>query len=309
MPETALVRMDPHDLIAKAIGSGASVETLERLVSLAKDVRQTTAREAWFEAMSEFQRRCPAIKKDATAKIVSQRGGSYSYSYATLPTILEIVEPLLGELGLSLSWRQKHEGQAVSASCVVSHKLGHQEESGFITMPYTNDGGRMNPAQAVGSALTYARRYSLLAILGLAPEDDDDARSAGNGESADWRRGEDKSRRHAGGGGAAPSETSSRADDVSAGSREASDGDGTIGPTKVAELFPDPEKEKMLLDCQTLITSALKAKKATPQDVRDWKRTYLGKEDADPRECDKAALSDLRGYLRLRYAPPEEPPK
>src|SRR4030095_10791300 len=83
---------------------------------------------------------------------------------------------LLGQLGLSVSWRQKHDPHAVEASCVVAHKLGHQEETGFIAMPYGTD-GRMNPAQAVGSALTYARRYSLLAILGLAPEDDDDAES------------------------------------------------------------------------------------------------------------------------------------
>ena len=32
---------------------------------------------------------------------------------------------MLGERGLSVSWHQKHEGQAVHASCVIAHRFGH----------------------------------------------------------------------------------------------------------------------------------------------------------------------------------------
>jgi hypothetical protein len=46
-----------------------------------------------------------------------------------------------------------------------------------VAMPYPVADGRMNPAQALGSLLTYGRRYSYGAALGLPIEDDDDARS------------------------------------------------------------------------------------------------------------------------------------
>ena len=166
----AIARLDPQALLAKAIETGAGIDTLERLVTLAKDIRQVTAREAYFEAIAQFKRDCPRIKKDATAN-----AGQYSYSYATLDGILDTVDPLLSQVGLTVSWKQKHEGNAVHASCLITHKLGHQEESGFVAVPFETT-GRMNPAQRVGSAATYAKRYSLLAVLGLAPEDDDDAR-------------------------------------------------------------------------------------------------------------------------------------
>lgn len=280
--EIATRNIDPQALITKALDKGATVETLERLVALATTMRQVTAREAWFEAMSEFQRECPAIKKDASARIATRMGGVYSYTYATLPTILEVVEPLLGKLGLSVSWRQKHEGQAVSASCVVAHKLGHQEESGYITMPYLTDGGRMNPAQAVGSALTYARRYSLLAILGLAPEDDDDAQgTAVGGEKEIGPRVAPS---------AAPADSGQRLDP-----------DDPALVAEAEELFPDPEKDQLIQECGALIKSALVGKKIKQSDVREFKKTYLGDENADPTKCDVAALGDLHTYLKARF--------
>jgi ERF superfamily len=183
-PEIAMVRsIDPQALIATAIERGAPIETLERLVQLAKDVRQVTAREAYFDAMAQFKRECPRIKKDATAN-----AGSYSYAYATLDGILDVVDPILGRAGLTISWRQKHEGNFVAASCVITHRLGHQEESGYVPVPFDVT-GRMNTAQRVGSAATYAKRYSLLAILGLAPEEDDDAQGTTAGVNAPSPRG------------------------------------------------------------------------------------------------------------------------
>jgi ERF superfamily len=271
----ALARLDPQALISKAIEAGAGIDTLERLVTLAKDIRQVTAREAWYEAMAQFQQTCPAILKSKTAKIVTARG-SYSYSYATLEEILGVVQPLLGQLGLSVSWRQKHDPHAVEASCVVAHKLGHQEESGFIAMPYGTD-GRMNPAQAVGSALTYARRYSLLAILGLAPEDDDDAEGTAPESPTD------KPRAHR--------------------DPPPADLEWDAHREPAAPLFPDvdPERERLVAECTKIITAQLAAKKLTTKDVRAMKATYLQDENADPSKSDIGLLTELRAYLRSRF--------
>lgn len=177
--ESALARLDPQALITRAIESGTGIDVMERLVALAKDVREVQAREAWYEAMAEFQRRCPTVKKTTTAKIQTRGGASYSYRYAPLDEILSVAQPVMGELGLSASWRSKIEPDRVIVACRISHTLGHHEESGDIAMPIVStDGAGANPAQRVGIALTYAKRYALLGILGLAPEDDDDGGGA-----------------------------------------------------------------------------------------------------------------------------------
>ena len=173
--DVSLMRLDPQALIAKAIESGSGIDTMERLVALAKDVREVQAREAWYEAMAVFQARCPAIKKTATANIHTVKA-SYSYRFAPLDEITSVIQPVMGPLGLSVSWRSRIEPAQVVVSCRVSHTLGHHEESGDIAMPVMKgDGTGANDAQRVGIALTYAKRYSLLGIIGLAPEDDKDA--------------------------------------------------------------------------------------------------------------------------------------
>jgi len=172
----ALSRVEPQVLIQSAIDKGASVDTMERLVALAKDMRHEQAREAYYAAMAEFQRQCPFIPKSAKAQIRTRTGTGYSYQYAPLDVIMSKITPVMTPLGLSVSYRVKNEKTAVAAICRISHEFGHYEESGEVTMPIemsTEGGSGANPAQRVGIANTYARRYALLAITGLAPQGDD----------------------------------------------------------------------------------------------------------------------------------------
>ncbi len=175
---TALARIDTQALLLKAIESNAGIETMERLVALAKDMKAQMAREAWYEAMAAFQRECPAIKKTREATIPTRGGGGFSYSYAPLDEIVAVVQPILGAHGLSVSWRTRLEANQVIACCRISHVLGHSEDSGDTHIPIVQGDGGANPMQRVGIATTYARRYSLVSVLGLAPEDDDDGQAA-----------------------------------------------------------------------------------------------------------------------------------
>src|SRR5262245_7543688 len=177
---TALVRLDPQALIAHAVKANANIETIEKLVALAERVRAVQAREAWHHAIAEFQRQCPIIAKTKTARIPT-RSGAYTYTYAPLDEILRVVRPVMAPLGLSIAWKSgKVDGTSVSVVCQVAHRLGHVEDSGLVTVPVSigDDARGANPAQRVASAMTYAKRYSLLGILGLAPEEDDDADGA-----------------------------------------------------------------------------------------------------------------------------------
>lgn len=181
-PVMTIARLDPQKLIATAIEGGAEIGVLERLFALAKDYKAEQAKEAFYAAKAAFFKECPPIKKLSTAKITTKSGGHYSYNYTELGDIGAIVNPILGKFGLSVSWKApKLEAGKVVVCCILAHELGHSEESGDIELPVdTSHSDRgANPAQRVGAAITYASRYALMMVLGIATVDDDDARSAG----------------------------------------------------------------------------------------------------------------------------------
>lgn len=172
--ETGLARFDPQSLVQQAIEKGADVEVLERLLALAKDVRAENARDLWNKAMAEFQRTCPPIRKTSSAQVQTRTGQNYTYSYASLDEIMETIRPVMGPLGLSVAWRGRFEGKVVVQNCRVSHSAGHFEESGEMPIPIDEGGMGASAAQRIGIATTYAKRYALLSIIGMAPEDDVD---------------------------------------------------------------------------------------------------------------------------------------
>lgn len=169
--EALVRRLDPQALIAQAIQNNSGVETLERLFALAKDVRAEQAREAYNQAMAVFQKDPPKIIKSKRGEV----SGRFSYTYAPLEGIMTAILPILGPLGLSVSWRNKFEPGRVISNCRISHDLGHFEESGEISVPVSEDKMGASGAQRIGIALTYSKRYSLLSLIGIAPEDDPDA--------------------------------------------------------------------------------------------------------------------------------------
>jgi hypothetical protein len=178
-----IIKLDPQALMQSAIDQGADIEKLERLIAMAKDVRAEQARAAWYDAMAEFQKQAPTILKSKRANM-----GKFSFSYAPLDAILGAVQPVMGPLGLSISFRLiEATAQHVTYIARIVHALGHHEDSGPVTMPIVQGGvvaedKGANPAQRVGIAHSYAKRYAAVAILGIAPEDDEDAASS-NGSS------------------------------------------------------------------------------------------------------------------------------
>jgi len=107
------------------------------------------------------------LRKDKKANVPTKSGGSYSYSYTDIASVLGYVRPILAEHGIAVMQPATCDGQHVSVSTVFIHRSGETKELPPLSMPC----GRT--PQEVGSAITYARRYSLLSALGLATEDDD----------------------------------------------------------------------------------------------------------------------------------------
>ena len=125
---------------------------------------------ALIGALSKAQGAFPGIPKNKTANIKSEKG-SYSYAYADLADILEAVKPHLLANGLAIS---QHPEQ-LERGIIVTTLLGH-ESGEWLESTYTVPGATLT-AQNVGSIITYARRYALAAILGVAPDEDVDGQT------------------------------------------------------------------------------------------------------------------------------------
>jgi hypothetical protein len=128
--------------------------------------------DALFKALSEYQSEAVNPQKTSTADIPTKSGGSYSYSYAPLPDILDANRPLLAKHGLSVVQESSGENGTVSLTTLVAHTSGQWLMAGPVSVSCS--GG----PQVVGSAITYLRRYSLCAVLGISGDSDDDANVA-----------------------------------------------------------------------------------------------------------------------------------
>ena len=92
--------------------------------------------------------------------------------YVTLDSLLQAVRPVLANNGLSFLQVPFTGADVVSVTTMLLHESGEWLESDPFTLPLM----KKDP-QGVGSVVTYARRYSLSSILGVAWDEDDDAQS------------------------------------------------------------------------------------------------------------------------------------
>lgn len=121
-------------------------------------------------ALAALQAELPVIPKSERADVATKQG-SYSYTYAGLASITEKLLPLLSRHGLSFIAKPVFSGERFVLAYSLLHTSGDRED-GEYPLPTTGT------PQAIGSAITYGRRYCLCAVTGVAPEDDDDGAAA-----------------------------------------------------------------------------------------------------------------------------------
>lgn len=119
---------------------------------------------ALAKAQGEFA--TPQKKRKAKVQMRAEKGGgTYEYNYADLADIMAAIVPALSKNGLALL--QPIDAETNRLTTLLIHSSGQ-----FYSATYNLPQGLT--AQAFGSALTYARRYSL-SLVGIVAEDDDDA--------------------------------------------------------------------------------------------------------------------------------------
>jgi hypothetical protein len=117
-------------------------------------------------AILKVQGAVDSVKKDKVNPHFKNR-------YATLENVIDTARPALQEAGIAFV---QAPGQVLDGSVEVTTMLVHESGEWMRSTLHVPLGKR--DAQGVGSAITYGCRYSLMAMLGLPPTDDDDGHAA-----------------------------------------------------------------------------------------------------------------------------------
>jgi len=126
-------------------------------------------------ALLEVQRDAKTLTKDETARVESKRTGkSYTYRYIGLDSIVEAVRDSLASNGLVWVTMPVSDDHGHPA---LLYRLAHAKTGEVLegVMPLLL---AEENAQGLGSAITYARRYSLCAVLNIVADEDDDGQKA-----------------------------------------------------------------------------------------------------------------------------------
>jgi len=124
--------------------------------------KETNIYQAFIAAQKAFG---PALKTSTNPHFRSR--------YADLSACVEAVIDSLNNNGIGLIQTTHECETGVTVETLLVHESGQTITSGRLHVPASKQ-----DAQGYGSALTYARRYSLMAICGIAPEDDDGNRTS-----------------------------------------------------------------------------------------------------------------------------------
>lgn len=126
-----------------------------------------------YAALARFQ----AEVKPAVRNAKGQVGQNRNYTYAALNDIWDVIHKPLADNGLAVIQMVGpfEDGKQYLRTIIVHKDGGRIEEQGAIPCSQAN-------AQGAGSAITYLRRYSLGAALGLITEEDDDGAEASKPE-------------------------------------------------------------------------------------------------------------------------------
>lgn len=126
------------------------------------------------EAMAKAQGEFESVEADATVK-----GKTFDYTYATLDSIVKAARKSLSANGIAVIQTPLNEGggpdDKIAMETILIHSSGEWIE-GTLTLPIVI--GKMNLLQALGSAISYARRYTFAPMVGITVGDDDDGQGA-----------------------------------------------------------------------------------------------------------------------------------
>ena len=123
-------------------------------------------------ALAKAQGQFVPVAKHKTAKVRMKSGGEYSYKYADWSDVLKMALPILAKNEIAFTQPLRRIGERLVVTTRLAHSSGESQASDGIAIPEN-----LTP-QEFGSCLSYWRRYDGCSMLGISPDEDDDAQLA-----------------------------------------------------------------------------------------------------------------------------------
>jgi hypothetical protein len=159
-------------LVRTALERGIAPELLQKLLDIQLQCEEKLAQRAFVAAMARFKSHAPPVLPlDSEVDFKTDKGRTHYY-HATLGGILTAITPHLSQEGLSIRATTTQSKDEVTVTAILEHEGGHFE-SASLTGPYDRSGNK-NAIQAIGSTITYLRRYLTTSLLGIGTGDVDD---------------------------------------------------------------------------------------------------------------------------------------
>lgn len=138
------------------------VSKLEKMLDMQERILAKQAEMSFNAAMSRLQPKMPLIQ---------QKTDGHNKKYASYEDIDKAIRPLYTAEGFSISFDTTQNGTQITVEGTLSHKDGHSRKASMV-LPSDTSGGK-NAIQAVGSTISYGKRYALCMLLNIVTTGED----------------------------------------------------------------------------------------------------------------------------------------
>lgn len=181
VPQQSAEIMTPMAMIDRALTSGATPETLGKLMDLQERWEASQAKKTFDEAMQKAQAEMRPVLMNASNNQTNSR-------YATYEALDTAIRPIYTRHGFTLSFNMADCPTPDHVRIVCEVACGGHSTYPHIDMPADGKGAKggdvMTKTHATGAAITYGRRYLLGMIFNITVTKDDDGNGAGNPDLA-----------------------------------------------------------------------------------------------------------------------------
>ena len=151
-------------IISRAAADPAcDLDKMERLLSMKERIDKEENSRQFNADMASMQIEMPSV---------AERGTGHNIKYATFEDINDVAKPIMSKYGFAVSFKVVETDKGVRVTGLLLHRSGHREET-EMTFPSDTSGSK-NAVQALGSSISYAKRYIMSAMLNITTRSEDD---------------------------------------------------------------------------------------------------------------------------------------
>lgn len=151
-------------IISRAAADPAcDLDKMERLLIMKERIDKEENSRQFNSDMASMQIEMPSV---------AERGTGHNIKYATFEDINDVAKPIMSRYGFAVSFKVVETDRGVRVTGLLLHRSGHREET-EMTFPSDTSGSK-NAVQALGSSISYAKRYIMSAMLNITTRGEDD---------------------------------------------------------------------------------------------------------------------------------------